>query len=83
MSDEMRPVGVSDRGDVVFLAADRKSEAELAAEFKARIAAAFVEVCSIMDEAASKGLLVRWDGVGPAAPLFKHQVVGLRIEKHY
>lgn len=68
--------------DVVRLVTG-SSEAETAADLKKRIGEAFLPILALMDEAASKGLMVRWDAVGPTPPFFRFAITGLRIEKHY
>lgn len=95
MSDEIVTVGtvtvsgsangIDDKGNLVaFTLVDHKpSEAEIAADLKRRISEAMQPVLEMFDEANRAGFLVRWDGVGPAPPLFKNQVLGLRLEKHY
>lgn len=68
---------------VVRLVTENKGEAEIAADLKVRLAEALKPVLELMDEANRAGLLVRWDAIGPAPPMFKNTVVNLRIEKHY
>lgn len=60
-----------------------KSDAEIAADIKARIIEAAAPLCAIFDEAAAQGLGVQWDSILPAAPYFKHAINGLKIVRHY
>lgn len=60
-----------------------KPEAEIAADLKARLEAAFGPVCELFDEAMSHGLMIQWDGISPGPPYMRHAVRGLRIVKHY
>ena len=59
-----------------------KSEAEIAADIKKRLEAAFEPVLAIFDEAAQRGLQISWDGIA-LGPAFRHRINGLRIIKNY
>jgi hypothetical protein len=59
-----------------------KSEAEIAADIKKRVEAAFQPVLAIFDEAALSGLHISWESIG-LGPSFKHQINNLRIIKYY
>jgi hypothetical protein len=60
-----------------------KSDAEIAAELKARLQEAFKPVLAIFDEAATHGLAIRWDAIKPVSPRYKHEVTGLNIIKYF
>lgn len=57
-----------------------KSEADVAAELKAKVAEAFKVVCAAMDEAASHGFAVRWAAFAPNM-IGRHEVVDLHLIK--
>ena len=61
----------------------KPTEAERAAEIKRRLTDAMAPVMAIFDEAAQAGLMVQWDSISPVAPMWRHQVVNLRIIKTY
>lgn len=60
-----------------------KCEADIAADLKRRIDEAFGPVLALMDEAATHGFFVRWDGIVPKPPFLKHGLVNLRLERHF
>lgn len=60
-----------------------KPEAEIAADLKRRVEEAIKPVLALMDEAASCGLQIQFDGIGRAPPYFRHIVQNLRIVKQY
>lgn len=56
------------------------SEAERAAQFKARAAKLIVELCLLMDEAQRENMAIRWVNIG-LNPWGRHEVVDLHIIK--
>jgi hypothetical protein len=60
-----------------------RSDGDIAAELKARVAEAMKPVLAIFDEAVAAGLVIHWDTIAPAPPFFKHQIHGLKLVKHF
>lgn len=60
-----------------------RSDAEIAADLKKRVEEAMGPVLLLFEEAASHGLAIQWDAIGPAAPYFRHKLHNLRILKTY
>jgi hypothetical protein len=54
-------------------------EASVAADLKERMRDALKTVCAIMDEAASKGLVIQFQSITTAPPLGKHAVIDLKV----
>lgn len=59
----------------------KKSEAEIAADLKARFHEAVKPVLAVMDEALSNGMEIQFNGVAPAP--VKYQVINVRVVKHF
>jgi hypothetical protein len=60
-----------------------KPDAEIVADLKARLTVAMAPVLAILDEATAAGLVFQWDNLSPAPPLFKYQIHGLKVVKHF
>ena len=69
------------RDPVVSLVTSRP-DAEIAADFKVRMQEAMNPVLAIFDEAIVAGMIIQMDGIAAVPPLFKHQLLGLRVVKH-
>jgi len=67
-------------GEIVKLVT-KKTDADIAADLKLRVAAAMKEVCLLFDEAQGQGFTIQWGGFTPQPPTFKHTLVGLTIMK--
>ena len=60
-----------------------RPEAEIAAELKAKAKEALAAVTALMDEAVAQGLLIQFDGIQRQPPYYKHEVLNLRVAKHF
>ena len=61
----------------------RKTDEEIAAALKTKLDEAVKPFLAVMDEAATAGFLVQWDGMRAEPPFFKHKLVNLRLVKHF